>query len=292
MLGSGRTASPIAAALAAIPDATVRICARNIEHGRAAAVAASELSGRLLYARPLCSHAVSDADVIVETIVEDLDVKRALLREVEGWVSADAVIASNTSSLPLDELAGVLERPERFGGLHFLHPAQATAVVEVIAATPSSPETVEALLALVRAMGKRPIVVRKAVPGFVWNRLQFAVLRECLHLLNEGVADVEAIDAAIADGLAPRWLAAGPFATADLGGLETFALVLEQLSPALADDDGPASALLERAASGESFYPWGEERLRQVERLRSDAIGVGRAFAARRAATMDGDGSG
>ena len=231
----------------------------------------------------------ADADVVLETIVEDLDRKCQLLSTVQRWVSSDTLLATNTSSLPLASIADSLHRPGRFGGLHFLHPAHATGVVEVIAAPRTEPTTLEALSALVRSMAKRPIVLHKAEPGFVWNRLQFALLRECLHLLDDGVTDVEGIDTAISEGLAPRWLAAGPLATIDLGGAETFARIAEQLNPRLASAPTVSPSLLEQAAGGAGFHPWDDERRQAVEDLRAEALQVGRVFAKRRQAIVEGD---
>ena len=115
-------------------------------------------------------------------------------------------------------------------------------------------------------MGKTPIVARRDVPGFVWNRLQFALLRECLHLIDEGVADAATIDAAICEGLAPRWLATGPLATADLGGIRTFATIAEQLFPVLSAAREVTPALTAR----ERFYEWTPASEAAVAALRAE----------------------
>lgn len=288
VVGSGLTAAPIAAALAAAPDTDVALAARDAARTGAAARKASALAGRAVAALPLAAASFADAELVVETISEDLDAKRGLYAQVEPWLADDAVLATNTSSLPLAELGAALAHPDRLAGLHFLHPAHATAVVEVVAGPATRPQIPVALADLVVAAGRTPIALRREVPGLVWNRLQFALLRECLHLLDEGVADVEAIDAAISDGLAPRWMATGPFATADLGGLETFARVGEQLFAQLADGAAAASALRARADDG--FYPaWTKAERERIERLRGDALAAGARIAReRRAATGAG----
>jgi 3-hydroxybutyryl-CoA dehydrogenase len=130
-------------------------------------------------------------------------------------------------------------------------------------------------------MGKAPLVSAD-VPGFIWNRIQFAVLRECLHMLEQGVADAAAIDAAMSDGLAPRWMAAGPLATADLGGLPTFATVSRGLFPHLADGHGAPAVLEDAAASGTPLAPWTAGAGDEVARLRADALAAGREIATRR----------
>jgi 3-hydroxyacyl-CoA dehydrogenase len=219
---------------------------------------------------------VAGADLVVETIAEDLAAKVDLLRRVEPWCAPGTVIATNTSSLRVGDLAAALRRPERFAGLHFLKPAHLTAVVEVIPGPETGEPAVVALRRLAGDMGKTPLLVRRDVAGFIWNRIQFAVLRECLHMLEHGIADAADIDAAVSDGLAPRWLAAGPLATADLGGLRTFALVSAQLFPRLADETDVPPALARPAAEGGALRPWVHDARADVDELRARALEAGR----------------
>jgi 3-hydroxybutyryl-CoA dehydrogenase len=286
VVGTGRTAGPIAAALARVSGADVTVCGRNPDRARATAVVATELAGVPVRGRALDPDALAGAAVVLESIAEDLPAKRELLPTLQAWAPDDAVLATNTSSLPLRELAEVLDRPDRFAGLHFLHPAHATRVVEVIPAEHTDVAVVECLDDLVLRMGKRTIRLRRDIEGFVWNRLQFAMLRECLHLLDEGVADVESIDAAVADGLAPRWMACGPFASADLCGLGTFARVSAELMPVLAASEVPSASLLSRAAANEGFYAWAPELVRRFEEFRAEVLGQGAAVTEARAAVM------
>jgi 3-hydroxybutyryl-CoA dehydrogenase len=132
------------------------------------------------------------------------------------------------------------------------------------------------------AMRKAPLVARRDVPGFIWNRVQFAVLRECLHMLEEGVASAGDIDAAVSDGLAPRWTAAGPLATADLGGLRTFATICDLLFPHLAADVAAPRVIAEAAEAGVPLQPWTREAADRIPALRAEALAAGRAIAARR----------
>jgi 3-hydroxybutyryl-CoA dehydrogenase len=140
----------------------------------------------------------------------------------------------------------------------------------------------DALVEVAARMGKAPLVVRADAPGFIWNRIQFAVLRECLHMLEAGIADAADIDAAVSDGLAPRWTAAGPLATADLGGLATFALVAGLLQPHLSDAHDVSPELTERAASGRPFAEWTATGGAAVGDLRAAALSAGREIAERR----------
>lgn len=278
VLGTGRMAPGIASACA-IAGAHVHIVGRNLERAQDAARRASS---SLVQARPLEPAAFVDASLVVETIVEDAHVKRHVIAMIEPWLADDALIASNTSSIPIGALAQVLSQPERFAGLHFLNPADLTGVVEVVAGPRTGAAAVTALVCLAEQMGKKPLVVRRDAPGFIWNRLQFAVLRECLHLLDEGIADVEAIDTAVADGLAPRWLAAGPLATADLGGLETFRRAAAHLFPELASTEEVSPQLQARAAGGGGFYEWSGEARERIEQLRAELIVANRENAERR----------
>jgi 3-hydroxybutyryl-CoA dehydrogenase len=283
VVGTGRMAPGIAAACA-LAGSAVTISGRNPARVEAAAQAAAQIAGRTVLGAPFGAGAFVEAHVAIETVVEDLAVKREVLGTIESWLPADAVVATNTSSLPIHELAEALKRPERFAGLHFLNPAQLTAVVEVVPGPATSPETVGRLVELVRRMSKQPLVLRNDAPGFIWNRIQFAVLRECLHILDEGVADVAAIDAAVSDGLAPRWLAAGPLATVDLGGIDTFRRAAEYLLPRLASTSTVPASLAGKAAAGGSFYRWTPASSTAIESLRAEALEVGRRIAERRAA--------
>ncbi len=271
IIGTGRMAPGIAVACRHA-GVDVRIAGRD---GARAAAAAAEAG---VAPAPLARESFDGAALVIETIVEDLAVKRDLLARIERWTAPDTVVATNTSSLSIDALAEALGRPERFAGLHFLYPAEHTDVVEVIAGSRTAADARELLIALVKGMGKRPLVLRRDIPGFIWNRLQFAVLRECLHLLEEGVADAESIDAAVSDGLAPRWLAGGPLATADLGGLETFRSVAGQLFGVLSD----AAVVPGRLDGARPFYAWSDTSRGAVAALRADVLATGRELARRR----------
>jgi 3-hydroxybutyryl-CoA dehydrogenase len=226
--------------------------------------------------------ALAGADLVVETISEDADAKRALYAAIESWVAPECVIATNTSSLQIAELARDLIHPGRFAGLHFLKPAHLTAVVELIPGPETDAATGELLRDLAGRMDKAPLMVRRDVPGFIWNRIQFAVLRECLHMLEQGVATAEDIDAAMSDGLAPRWTAAGPLATADLGGLATFSRICAQLFPHLANDTEAPAAMVDAAAGGRPLQEWTRRDGIDIEGLRADALANGRRIAQER----------
>lgn len=287
VLGTGLMAPGIAAA-AARSGAQVLVVGRSHQKAETAAAHARELTeltagGRIAAGRfDLTSF--QNAQLVLETIVEDETAKANVLSRVERWVSDDTVLATNTSSISIQRLAGALQKPQRFGGLHFLNPAHLTRPVEVIRGPHTEPRTTDELTSFATAMGKTVIRVDRDVPGFVWNRLQFALIRECLHLLNEGIADVKSIDAAVSDGLAPRWLAAGPLATADLGGQDTFSRVANQLFGHLAASQELASILEELAITGRSFYRWDAPARQNIADIRRRALEFGTQISMERTA--------
>jgi 3-hydroxyacyl-CoA dehydrogenase len=171
-------------------------------------------------------------DLVVESIVEDLEAKVGLLRECAGRFPG-AILASNTSSLPITRLGAGAGAAERTIGAHYWNPPLLMPLVEVIKGEGTSEATTERMLGVLRALGKRPVVVERDVPGFVWNRLQLALLREAVWIVEEGVATPETVDEIVRDGLARRWTRTGPFETVALGGAETFERISAFLFPEL-----------------------------------------------------------
>ncbi len=178
-------------------------------------------------------------DVVVESLPENLDLKvRALRPLVDAW--PDATVATNTSSLGVASLGVALGATERTLAAHYLNPAMLMPVVELVAPPSVTPGHVHRVEQLLRRMGKDPVRVGD-VPGFVINRLQFALLRECAWLVDQGVADPDAIDRIVRDGLARRWALTGPYETAALGGASTFRRIAANLFPALAGREQPGT---------------------------------------------------
>jgi 3-hydroxybutyryl-CoA dehydrogenase len=197
--------------------------------------------------------ALRGADLVVETIVEDAEPKREVLARAEKLAGPDAILTTNTSSLPLSALAEALGRPERFAGLHFLNPPELVELVEVVGAERTASEVLDALVDWMEELGKAPIVVRRDVPGFVVNRLQYALLREAYALVDGGVCSFADVDRAVSHGLGARWAAIGPFETMDLAGLDVHAAVAANLLPELANETEPSPSIervLETGALG------------------------------------------
>jgi 3-hydroxybutyryl-CoA dehydrogenase len=194
--------------------------------------------------------ALAGADLVVETIVEEVEAKREVLVRAEELASPDALIATNTSSLPLVAFEGSLGRPERFAGLHFLNPPELVEVVEIVGGERTAPETLDTLAAWMDDLGKAPVVVRKDVPGFVVNRLQYALLREAYALVDAGVCSFQDVDRAVTYGLGARWAAIGPFETMDLAGLDVHAAVAANIWPKLSNTTEPSETIARTIESG------------------------------------------
>jgi 3-hydroxybutyryl-CoA dehydrogenase len=172
------------------------------------------------------------ARVIVESVVEDLAEKTEALLPVVGR-NPDAIVASNTSSIPITAIGEAIGAGERTVGAHYWNPPLLMPMVEVIRGDETAETVVAELTATLRGLGKRPVLVDRDVQGFAWNRLQLALLREAVWLVENGVASPATVDEIVRDGLARRWRYTGPFQTAALGGAATFERVANLLWPAL-----------------------------------------------------------
>ena len=190
------------------------------------------------------------ADLVIETISEDLADKVALLEHIGSRVRPDAIVTTNTSSLDLARLAGAVARPGRFAGLHWFNPADLVALVEIVPAPLTEASVVRTLEGWATELGKVPVVVRRAVPGFVANRLQYALLREAYALVAAGVCTWEDADLTVTSCLGPRWAALGPLQCMDLAGLDVHLAVARALFPELAVDTEPPRALAELVEAG------------------------------------------
>ena len=202
-------------------------------------------------------------EVIVESLPEDLELKAEVLRPLLA-AHPDAVLATNTSSISISALGEAAGAAERIVGTHYWNPPLLMPLVEVVAGERTPAALRDRLASLLRAIGKRPVLLDHEVPGLLWNRLQLAVLRECLWLVEHGVATPEAIDEVMRDGLARRWRLTGPFETVGLGGARTFDAIAANLFPLLSD-----------AASTSGFgphVPSDPRRLAQLRERRDEAL--------------------
>jgi len=189
-------------------------------HGLSTADAARAAAGRVTTAAHP-GDAARDADLLVESLPEDLELKASVLREALAG-ARHPVVATNTSSLSITAIGEAIGAPERTLGTHYLNPPLLMPTVELIAGERTAPETVSLVQEMLVALGKLPVLVRRDVPGFVWNRLQFALVRECAWLVEHGVASPEDVDTVMREGLARRWRRVGPLRAIALGGVDTW----------------------------------------------------------------------
>ena len=241
-----------------------------------------EAAAQITYTTSI-AEASTDSDLIIESVPESLPLKVLVLRDVEPAAPPGAVIASNTSSLPLGQLADALGRPERFLGMHWFNPAHLIPLVEVVPTERTDPALVDWSVALLTELGKRPLALSRAIKGFLANRLQYALLREALQLVQDGFATPAQIDAVMTDCLGLRWAVLGPMHSSDLAGTPTAAAVCRELFPVLSTAEEPQAVLTELleagrvgVSSGAGFfdYPDREGPAHTRDRLLSSVLGA------------------
>ncbi|TQL81615.1 3-hydroxyacyl-CoA dehydrogenase family protein [Microbacterium saperdae] len=231
------------------------------------------LAGMRLQICTTIRECVQDADFVFEAVSEDLAVKESVLREVSRWTAG--IIASNTSTFMPRVLAAFVARPENLLVAHFFNPADVVPLVEVVPHAGTAIEARRAIERLLRDAGKKVVLLEKECVGFVANRLQAAVLRESLSLIEQGVVSAEDLDEVVRSALAPRWAIAGPLGVADLGGLDVFVAVCTQIFPDLSAAQEPSPLLTSLvdsgrigAKAGSGFYPHSDQSAREsMERI-------------------------
>jgi 3-hydroxybutyryl-CoA dehydrogenase len=221
--------------------------------------------------RDRLADAVIDADVVIEAAPEKLDLKQKIFAEVEALVAPDTILASNSSALRPTDIGRDLVRRDRMIGAHFWNPPHLVPLVEIIETEVTSAATVEATMRLMREAGKKPVHVRRDVPGFIGNRLQHALKREAIALLADGVADAATIDEVVKEGFGARLAVLGPLEQSDLVGLELTLDIHETLLQHLDCTKGPHPLLRQKVAegklgmkTGEGFRRWTEEEAEAV----------------------------
>ncbi len=232
---------------------------------RVAGAACNRHVDRLAYAANVFD-AAHGADLVVEALPEDLALKRQALCAAQE-AAPDAILATNTSSLRIADIGAPLSDPSRLLGIHYVNPPWAFRVVEVVTSTHTDPAVVARVDALLASQDRIPIKLMCDIPGFVFNRLQFALLREALHLVTEGVLSTADVDRIVVHGLGRRLALAGPLTTAALGGADLFAALARRLYPELCSADAPPPDF-------GSFLP-AKSHLEQARRVRDAGLAGG-----------------
>ncbi len=223
--------------------------------------------------------AFSKADLVIESIVENLGAKQALFTKLEQICPAETIFATNTSSLRIGDIAAPLQRKACFLGANWWTPAHIIPLVEVVRIPETTDSSVDRLCGFLRALGKQPVILNREADGFIGNRLQFALLREALYIVEQGIAEPEAVDLVMTAGLGMRYAVLGPFRTADFGGLDTFYHIANNLFSHLCTDQEAPAALARLYQAGkygakteEGFYRYGSGQLEQALKQRDQAL--------------------
>ena len=216
-----------------------------------AGLLSEEVVDRASAVEPAEDHASAahDADLVFEAVPERLELKHEVLAALSAAAPPGAIIASNTSSLPINGLATAVEGPERFLGMHWFNPAEWTPAVEVIPADGTEAAAVEKVMEFLRSIGKRPAVVGDG-PGFVANRIQMALFREALACVQSGLASPREVDEVVRSSFGFRLPFFGPFMIADMAGLDVYGSIFETLERDLGESFTPPDALRELVEGG------------------------------------------
>jgi len=208
----------------------------------------------------------SDCDLVVESIVEDMEKKKEFWSKISALCPENALLSSNTSGLSITEMATAVHNPARFMGQHWLNPPHLLPLCEIVVGEESDEARVAEMRSLVASLGKSPVIV-KDIPGFLINRVQFALLREVLHIVESGWASFEDIDTVLKGGMGLRYAALGPFGVADFGGLDVFEHISSYLNAKLCDRKDVSEMFSRMVAegrlgvkSGAGFYDYSGDK--------------------------------
>ncbi|ETA71418.1 MULTISPECIES: 5-formyl-3-hydroxy-2-methylpyridine 4-carboxylate 5-dehydrogenase [Mesorhizobium] len=221
--------------------------------------------------------AVSGADLVIENVPENISIKADVYRTIDGLIGQDTIVASDTSGIPITKLQAHISYPERMVGMHWSNPPHIIPMIEVIAGEKTAPQTVATIRDLIRSIGLLPVVVKKDVPGFVENRVLYALLREAVDLVERGVIDPEDLDTCVSWGIGYKIAVIGPMALLDMAGLDIYKSVSSFLNADLSNRDDVAPMVLEKTnaskfgiKSGEGMFSYTPEQTKalQAERAR------------------------
>jgi len=209
-----------------------------------------------------------EAGIVVESVVEDLPLKRNLFAELDVLVPADIPLTSNSSSFPISQIGAGLKGNARMLGLHFFMPAHLVPLVEVIRSEATDLAVAQTVFELMQRLHRKPVMVAKDIPGFLANRMQHALMREAWSLIDRGIATPEDVDIAVRYGFGFRYVAAGPILQKEMSGLDVNFLASSTVFPDLCNDAKPAASLAAKVQagqigmkSGKGFYDWPADRI-------------------------------
>lgn len=244
-----------------------------VEHDAVTAEAAADATARLTCATERA--AAAEVDLVIESIVEHLPTKQAFFRELDALCPPQVILASNTSGLRISDIAALMAHPERAVTTHFWNPGHLMPLVEVIQGERTSEETVQRTYRFLQRCGKRPVIGRKDVPGQICNRILQAVIRECIYMVQEGIASAEDVETALKAGAGLRFPVYGPLEHLDAIGLDLGLAVQTSVLPSLCNATEPGQYLKDLvaaghrgAATGRGFHDWTTRDVAELRRTR------------------------
>jgi len=217
-----------------------------------------------------------EADFVIEVIVEDLQVKRELFGKLDKMCLPQTVLASNTSGISISSIAEATTRPGKVIGMHWWNPPYLVPVIEIIRGKETSDQTLELVKEITLILDKKPVVVNKDIPGFLGNRMQYALMREAIHMLEEGVASAEDIDLMVKAGFGFKFPVMGPLETIDMAGFDIYQKVSGYLYQNLCNSSEPQKLITDKVAKGEKgiksgigFYHYDSEEFLELIKTRN-----------------------
>jgi 3-hydroxyacyl-CoA dehydrogenase len=223
--------------------------------------------------------ALEGVDFVLEAVPEKLELKQEVFAQFEQHVSDDAVLSSNTSGIPITKIAEALDHPERVIGLHWSNPPQLIPMIEVIPGERTSEDTVAVAKGLIERIGYYPSLLRKEVPGFVENRVLYAIMRECLALVDEGVIDAEELDLNVKWGIGYKLAVIPPMQLLDVAGLDIYESVAGYLNSELSTESGVSETITKLTGEGKlglktggGLFQYSEEELAELPKKRALAL--------------------
>ncbi len=241
-----------------------------VEKGVFSAEEIEERLKRVSFTTDIDSDGVKNADLVIEAVFEDMNIKQETFAKLEARVRPDTILCTNSSVMSPSEISAKLAHRERFVGTHFWNPGHLIPLVEVIKSDASSDETAETVMEVLRSVGKKPVLCKKDVPGFIANRMQHALWREAIYIVEQGIADAATVDEAVRYSFGLRLPQLGPMENADMVGTDLTYNIHDYILKDLCDSHTPSPMLTElRDAgklgfkSGEGFQKWTEEETKQ-----------------------------
>lgn len=216
--------------------------------------------------------AVQNADVVFEAVLENLELKEKLFQKLDSLCPERTILASNTSTILPGKLAAETKRPDKVLVTHYYNPPYLLPLVEIVRGKETSDDTVSIMTSLLKSVGKKPALIRKEVPGFIGNRLQVALAREALSIVQNGIASPQDVDAVIKNSFGRRLAVAGVFEVFDMAGWDTCLAIASYLMPEIDSSLDTISLLKEKVQAGElgvktgkGFYEWAPESMEKVK---------------------------